>query len=211
MATLLCDAASMTENTPNPSDAPGPGDPRMPYAEVTSKVIELMDQVTDADLAKPTPCEEFDVKALLEHLVMVQRRVAVMGNGESFTIVDAEPKDAGWADDFRTASHDVMTAWTDTAKLGQMFVVPWGEVPGGALIGTYVGELAVHAWDLATAIDAELSIDDEVLEPIVAGAKALPAEGRDHPDVPFGPVVDPGADASALLRLAGWMGRQVKG
>ena len=199
----------MTENT---HENPPTGDPRVAYAEVTSKVIGLMNQVTEADLAKPTPCAEFSVKELLEHLVMVQRRVAAMGNGESFATVDAESQDAGWADDFTSASHDVMTAWTDASKLGQMYAVPWGiEVVGGELIGSYVGELAVHAWDLATALGAELSIDDALLERVLEGAKFIPAEGRDDPDMPFGPVVDPGPDAPVLLQLAGWMGRQVQG
>ena len=43
------------------------------------------------------------------------------------------------------------------------------------------------------------------------GAKFIPAEGRDDPMMPFGPVVDPGPDASNLLQLAGWMGRDVVG
>jgi len=208
MATLVRDGVSMTETAPQ--DIPT-GDPRVAYAQITSKMTELLDQIGSDDLANATPCPEFSVKELAEHIVMVQRRVAAMGNGESFTTIDAESVDAGWADDFRTASHQVMTAWTDGAKLGHMFTVPWGEVIGAELIGTYTGELAVHAWDLATALDAELTINDELLDPIVEGAKALPAEGREHPDVPFGPVVDPGADAPALLRLAGWMGRQVQG
>lgn len=210
MASLVCESAPMTENTP--PEAPSemaPDDPRIAYAHITAKVGELMDQVTAADAAKPTPCEDFTVKELLEHLVMVQRRVAAMGNGNSFATIDAEPQEAGWADAFRTASHDVMKAWTDTNKLGQMFDVPWGQIPGGALIGSYSGELAVHAWDLATAVGLDLEIDDDLLEPIVAGAKFIPEHGRENPEVPFGPVVDPGADAPALLRLAGWMGRDV--
>jgi hypothetical protein len=38
----------------------------------------------------------------------------------------------------------------------------------------------------------------------------LPADGRGA-DVPFDPVVDPGADAPTLLQIAGWMGRRVLG
>ena len=54
------------------------------------------------------------------------------------------------------------------------------------------------------------TIDDDVLQVALVGAKFIPAEGRDDPMVPFGPVVDPGPDAPVLLQIAGWMGRDVQ-
>ena len=39
-------------------------------------------------------------------------------------------------------------------------------------------------------------------------AKMIPAEGRGE-EVPFDEVVDPGSDAPTLLKIAGWLGRQV--
>ncbi len=81
-----------------------------------------------------------------------------------------------------------------------------GSVPGAAIICSYTGELAVHGWDLATATAQQLVIDDELLVGAMAAASSIPAEGRGTPEIPFGPVVDPGPVAPLLDRLpAGWV------
>ena len=101
-----------------------------------------------------------------------------------------------------------MEAWTDPAKLGETYEVPWGEIPGGPMIYTYTAELATHGWDLATALGAEFSVDDAYLEGAYVAVQMIPAEGRGE-DMPFDPVVDPGDDAPLLLKIAGWAGRKV--
>jgi len=198
----------MTETNP---EMPGPDDPRSPYAVVTMAVRELMDGVRADQLGNATPCADFSVKELLEHMVLVQRRSAAIGNGQHWTSTEEQPQDSGWAESFGEASHAVMEAWTDSSKLGQQYEVPWGTIPGAGLLVTYTAELAVHGWDLAQATGADFSIDDNVLGGALVGVKFIPAEGRDVPEVPFGPVVDPGPGASALDQIAGWLGRDVSG
>lgn len=191
------------------SDIPGPSDPRGPYAEVTSAVRQLLDQVTPDQLGNATPCPDFTLKELLEHLVLVQRRCAAVGRGEHWSTVQQEAQTGGWAESFGEASHQVMHAWTDGAKLGQAYEVPWGNFPGAAILIAYTAELAVHGWDLAQAAGLDYSIPDELLADALAGAKFVPAEGREAEEIPFGPVVDPGPNASVLDQLAGWLGRDV--
>ena len=203
----------MTEtNASNSSaapEAPNEDDPRFGFAKVVDAVGNLMEATTADMLGNSTPCPEFKVKELLEHMVMVARRVAVIGRGEHWSTVDQESTDSGWAQDFRTGAHDIMTAWSDPAILQKTLEVPWGAFPGAALMYTYTAELAVHGWDLATATNREFSIDDDVLHGALAAIKFVPAEGRESDDVPFSAVVDPGPDASVLAQLAGWAGRDV--
>lgn len=192
------------------NDMPQPGDPRHSYAIVTMAMRELITNTASDQLANETPCTEFTVKELLEHIVLVQRRVGAIGRGEHWSTVVEEPVDDGWLDQYNLASHAVMTAWTDEATLAGMYEVPWGTLPGDALMWTYTSEMAVHAWDLATATQQPLTIDDDVLRPALVGLRiGLPAEARSQPDVPFDAVVNPGPDAPVLLQLAGWLGRNV--
>ena len=195
----------MTETT----KAPAQDDIRFAYAHVTQAVRSLMESVDESQLQLTTPCEDFVVKDMLEHLVLVMRRAAAVGRGEHFSTTQQVAQDSGWVESFTSAAHEVMEAWTDDAKLGEMFEVPWGTMPGIAILTTYTGELAVHGWDLATAIGAEFTIPDEILAAPLEGSKFIPAEGRDDQAVPFGPVVIPGPGASALEQMAGWMGRAV--
>lgn len=197
----------MTENTP--PQAPAQDDPRYAFAQVVSALGDLIEGTTSDMLGNATPCPEFTVKELLEHCVLVVRRVATIGKGEHWSTVEQVATDGGWLDDYRAGAHDIMESWADPAVLGAMFEVPWGEFPGGALMYTYTAELATHGWDLAQATGRDFTIDDDLLQGALVAIKFVPAEGRDHPDVPFSAVVEPGPDAPILLQLAGWAGRDV--
>ena len=206
MATFVRNTEIMTNTTEISHD-----DPRMGFAQVTEIVGALIESTTPEQLGLPTPCSEFSVKDLLDHLVLVMQRVAVLGDGGHWSDATKElaARESGHGEAFRSSAHDVMAAWTDAAKLEQMFEVPWGELPGGPVLHTYTAELATHGWDLATAIGQEITIPDEALTGALFAAKMLPGEGRDDPEFPFDPVVDPGADSPTLLQIAGWMGRKV--
>lgn len=198
--------ANMTNN--ESASAISADDPRYGYAVVTAALHPILAEATN-HLDKPTPCSEFNVKDLLNHIVMVQQRSAAIGSGRHWSEVQDPGLDSGWGEAFQTASHDVQKAWTDDARLGAMVEVPWGEIPGAAMLATYTAELAVHGWDIATATGQDFAIDDEHLQGAYAAAQFIPAEGRETPEMPFDPIVDPGEDAPTLLKIAGWLGRKV--
>lgn len=203
----------MTETNSNPpATPPTADDPRYGFAAVAQalgELIETVEAIEPSVLDGSTPCPEFAVSDLLDHVVMVMRRVAVIGNGGHFSEIEQDKLGSGWAEAFRSAAHDVMQAWTDPAKLEQVYEVPWGQIPGGPMMYTYTAELSVHGWDIATATGQSFSMDDDVLKGAMMAIQMVPAEGRDNADVPFSEVVDPGPDASVLLQLAGWAGRPV--
>jgi len=204
----------MTENNAsatNDPTAPTPDDPRYGFAHVVGALGELIEATTPDMLANATPCPEFTVKELLEHCVLVVRRVAAIGHGQHWSTIEQQATDDGWLDDYRTAAHDIMQAWTDPAILEATHEVPWGEFPGAVLMYTYTAELATHGWDLSQATGLDFEIADDLLQGALVAIKFVPAEGRDHPDVPFSAVVDPGPGAPVLLQIAGWGGRKVNG
>lgn len=198
-----------TQDTNTNASTPGPDDPRYGLTKVIDAVGNLIDATPDSALGSPTPCAEFSVQDLNDHLLMVVRRIAAIGRGEHWSTVSREYQDAGWAESYREAAEEATLAWTDAGLLGQIHEVPWGEMPGAPLMLAYTGEVAVHGWDLARATGAEFHLDDELLRGALECAKFIPAEGRDSEEIPFGAVVDPGADAPVLDQLAGWMGRKV--
>lgn len=200
---------STRTSAPATFDPPAPGDPRHAYAVVTEAVGPLIAAVEPDQLDAATPCPEFTVKDLLEHIVLVQRRVAAIGRGEHWSSVTETAVDAGWHDDYVSASREVVRAWADPAKLDAVHEVPWGKLPGVPMIQCYVGEIAVHGWDLARATGQLIALDDAVVQGALDVATVgMPADAR-TPEMLFGPVVEPGAEAPVLERLAGWFGRDV--
>ncbi|UYM04090.1 TIGR03086 family metal-binding protein [Solicola gregarius] len=185
-------------------------DPRGTLRDAVDQAGALVAATTDDALARSTPCDEFDVRALLNHMDGVLRRIAhVLDGGAPFDVpssVDGfadDDRDTVWKDDAATLGQRL----DDDSVLDRMVTVPFGTMPGRAAIAVYVNELTTHAWDLASAIGRPDLLEDALatyaLEVI---QDALPEEPRGGP-IPFGPVVAVGPDAAAYERLAGWLGR----
>ncbi len=197
--------APSTTNDPSPAD-----DPRVALATVIAEVDRLVAGTSAEQLGSGTPCPAFTVKDLTEHIVLVLRRVGAIGRGEHWSSVTEEAVASGWLDDYRAAAEEVDRVWADSTMLEGEYEVPWGMLPAAPVLLSYVAEIATHGWDLASATDQPFTIADEALLPALEVLRfGLPAEGRDGPETPFDPVVDPGPDAPVLLQVAGWLGRAV--
>ena len=104
-------------------------------------------------LGDPTPCTEYDVRALLGHMVTVLHRVAAVGPGDDPFAV---PRDPGGADDSWTeAWPPPPSTWTPpgpTTRCWPAHAPAVGRGPGAQILARYLNEITVHTWDLATAI-----------------------------------------------------------
>ncbi|MGV9671781.1 TIGR03086 family metal-binding protein [Gordonia sp. NPDC003504] len=184
-----------------------PADPRPVYAAATRWVTDLLGHVDDDQLDSPTPCDDFDVRALAGHLIGTARRAVALGNGDDVFAVPSidDRHDAGTYADLTTGAID---SWSEDAKLTAMVKVPWGEVPGAGALWGYVNETLVHGWDLAVATGQDAEPDPALAEATLAVAQRfIPAEIRADDTVPFGPVVEPRDGAGPTERLANWSGR----
>jgi uncharacterized protein (TIGR03086 family) len=200
-------------------------DRRMAFAKAVALGTAVIGRVGPQQLANPTPCSEYDVRALLDHLVMVVRRVAALGRGDDpfgpavFAGVDGD----GWHHAWLAAAHDVEAAWTDDRVLSRTMRLPWAVDIGAAILVNYVNEVTVHTWDLATATGQRPAWDPEVLAvafdgirflapqgraAIFEAAKAhMPSQRRVFSD-PFADAVPVPGDAPLIDRLVAWNGRR---
>lgn len=188
-------------------------DPRPLYERAAEQFAGLVKTVTPDRLDAPTPCPEFDVRALLSHVVGGTHRIALVGEGGDGLSVPARAD--GIADDGWSAAYDVARsrfgeAWADDAKLARPVTVPWGaEIPGAAAVGGYVMETLAHTWDLSQALGNPLPLEQELAEIILPLAReVLPVEPRGGP-VPFGAVQEAPEGSDAYAQLAAWLGRTV--
>lgn len=200
-------------------------DPRFAFAKAVQTGTELFRALQPADLDKPTPCGDFDVRGLAGHLVEVLRRVADLGRGlgafeagSAVAVADDELL-AAWLE----AAHDVQSVWSDDAVLERQITLPWSDRNGGDTLRTsYVNEVLVHTWDLAQAIGFEPAWDERALavafegiqevlpadrkEDFEAARAQMPEDMRDFPD-PFAPPIPVAADAPLIDKLVAWNGR----
>jgi uncharacterized protein (TIGR03086 family) len=184
-------------------------DPRPAFSAAVGLLLDTADGVRADQLAAPTPCTEFDVQALLGHVLHVLRRVTTAGRGapvDSTPPVTAPPAE-GWPAALRTAATELAPVWADDAVLDAVLRLPFGTLPGRAALATWVGEVTTHTWDLAVATGRSPAWDDAVVAVGLAAILGkLPAAGR-GPGIPFADAVPVPDDAPAVERLVAWQGR----
>jgi uncharacterized protein (TIGR03086 family) len=196
-------------------------DPRPVFRKAVITAGPIIGGVRPEQLSGPTPCTEFSVAQLLDHLLMVIDRVTVVGR-EGTSEVSAKTH-ADWATDWEVAARDCETAWADDAALARTVVLPWTQMSGADALRIYISEVTVHTWDLATATGQRVTWDPQVLgEALAAMQRELPAEGRQAlieevmkrlpagtpVSFPFSDAV-PVPDGSPLIdQLVGLTGRQ---
>lgn len=188
-------------------------DPRQMYARALAQTESIIEKVQPEQLSEPTPCDEYDVRSLLSHIVGGVNRAAIFGEGGDGLATPAVADgvaDDGWPDAFRQACARAQAAWADDTKLDRLVNVPWGEVPGRAAITGYFQEVLTHGWDLAKATGQPTELDPELAEFALAFARrVLPPGIRADEEVPFGAVVEVPAGNGPYAQLAGWLGRVV--
>jgi uncharacterized protein (TIGR03086 family) len=185
-------------------------DPRPLYLRALDQLEKVFAAVTPADLDRPTPCTDYDLRELLSHVIGGIHRCAYVGEGgramDLFPGV-GQVDDTDWPGALSRARARATRAWADDATLDRVVEVPWGTVPGRIAMGGYVMEAVTHSWDIAQVVTPATALDEELaLAALGIATTALPAD-RDRTGLPFGPLQEVPADADAYSRLAGWLGR----
>jgi uncharacterized protein (TIGR03086 family) len=199
-----------TTTTPGSDRPPPPIDPRPGFFAAARIACDTVAGVSPSQLPDPTPCTEYDVRALLGHLVAVFQRVASVASGApaiGHAPLVTDVPDDGWGAAARVALHDVEAAWSDPAVLDREMVLPFGTLPGAAALASYTGEISTHTWDLAVATGQAPAWDDEVVTGALAAVRSKLSTAERPPGVPFADAVPVPDDAPAIDRLVAWQGR----
>jgi uncharacterized protein (TIGR03086 family) len=166
--------------------------------------------VTHEDWPRATPCADWDVRALVNHVIGGCRRYTLLLHGagaedtnalRAVDHVGTEPIDS-----FRNAADEMTAAFHEPGALERMVHHPAGDRPGLILAGMRVVDFTVHAWDLAVAIGADQDLDPALVvwcTDALAGIGAALSEGGYFQP----PQGDPPRDASPQERLLHLTGR----
>ncbi|MGW8331957.1 TIGR03086 family metal-binding protein [Streptomyces sp. NPDC055808] len=187
-------------------------DPRHDFAQAVALAGRTVAALRPEHYDAPTPCPDYSVRDLARHELAVLRRLVAMGRGDDpFALPglaqDVDVADDAWPTAWEAAARDAVAVWEPSETLTRLLTLPFGTLPGAAVLGVYVTEFTLHTWDLAKATGLSPAWDQELVErALTAMRRAVPAERRGE-GVPFGPVVEIAADAPAIDRLAAWAGR----
>jgi uncharacterized protein (TIGR03086 family) len=182
---------------------------------VINRAAAVMSEVVrgiEPDQAEaPTPCPDYNVRQLVNHLLFWAPSLAGAGRKEpvpppAASDVEVDLTAGDWAATLDAALSRVVAAWSDPAaweggtRLGGPDAMP------AAMIGGMVcTELVIHGWDLASATGQKPDWDEDVLAFAYTELEATVEQGRQMGV--YGPPVVVPASASTLERALGLSGR----
>lgn len=158
----------------------------------------------------PTPCTEWDVRALVNHLVVEQLWAPLLLNGATID-------DVGDRFDGDQLGDDPVAAWDSAAAAaGEAFAAPgvlqrsvelsYGHRPADEYCQEMTMDLTVHAWDLARGLGADEHLDEELVRAVLGFIE--PRVGELAGTGLFAPPVANSEDADARTRLLALLGRR---
>ncbi|MGY4098769.1 TIGR03086 family metal-binding protein [Nocardia sp. R16R-3T] len=184
--------------------------PRLLFVRAADQAAALFELVRVDELEGPTPCTEFDVRTLLSHIVGVTIRLAVAAEGADANavqpFVDDVPDD-GWAAAYDTARARAIQAWAQDGSLEAVMRMPFGEMPGHAVLMAFVMETVAHTWDLSEALGHPGELDPDLAAcALTVAHQMLPDEQRTGGM--FGSAHAVPESAGPYEKLAAWLGRE---
>jgi len=149
-------------------------------------------------LEAPTPCDDWDVRALLNHMIETQRFFVGSARGEEVSLPSANPPDV--------IGDDPYAAFEATRReVLEVFGRPGVVDKTGPLLGIAFADMLLHGWDLARATEQDSTMPDGL-----AAAAYSTIHGRFSDEQRIGvfkPAIDVAADASEQDELLAYTGR----
>ena len=130
------------------------------YVAVLAILREQVTAVDPDDLGRATPCSEWDVAGLVAHAIGAMEYYARLARGDE----DVRPVtvEVTAVDEmvtlFDAAAADGVAAWSEPGVLDRRVRMVLGPMPGRDALAVHIGDLAIHAWDLATARGSALEL-----------------------------------------------------
>jgi uncharacterized protein (TIGR03086 family) len=170
-------------------------------------VGELVRGVRDEQWLAPTPCTDWDVRTLVNHLV---------GMNLVFTAIlnDQPPPERGGdrlgdepGNAYLKSGSMLLAAFEQPGVLERTYRSPLGDATGEDRLQIRLYDLLAHGWDLAKATGQDLQLPDDVAEQSLAFVQVqLSSQSRTGR---FNEAQSIRDSAPAIDRLAAFLGRSV--
>jgi uncharacterized protein (TIGR03086 family) len=177
------------------------------------RMAEVVRAIPDDRLGGPTPCPDYRVGDLLEHvggLALAFGAAAVKETGGA-TAQSPAGDASRLGDDWRTRIPPDLVAlaeaWRDPEAWTGMTEAGGISLPGEVAGLVALDELVIHGWDLARAAGLPYECDQESLEHVHRFVSQFATPEERAGNELFGPVVPVPDDAPLLDRVVGLSGR----
>jgi uncharacterized protein (TIGR03086 family) len=186
----------------------------MDLLEAHGQALDVFDRATHkvglTDWDSATPCTDWTVRDLVNHIVGEQLWVPDMLAGRTVAEVGDKFDGDQLRDDplgaWSEASQVARAAWLQPGAVEQTVHLSFGDTSAEEYGWQMTTDLAVHGWDLATALGADAGIPDELASRLIAYVE--PQVSMWAGTSMFAKPVPVPDDASSPARLVALLGRQ---
>ena len=178
------------------------------------RLSELVTGVDDSQLTARTPCPEYTLGDLIEHVGGLAQAFTAAANKSSGALTSQAPRGdvtrlpADWRTRIPLDLKACADAWRDPAAWAGMTRAGGVDLPGevGGLVA--LDEITIHAWDIAVSTGQPYSADEATLTAVRGFLASFSIPGaEDQRGEIFGPVIEVPDDAPLQDRVIGLAGR----
>ena len=170
-------------------------------------LTEMVDRIDPAQMNNPTPCSEFTLHDVLDHMIVLGSTFAHWFRGEEAPEIKA-PAVYGVvpAAEFRKAMEDLLEAVKSPGAMERTLQTPLGEMPGSTFARVVAFDGLIHGWDIAVSTDQGYDLAPDLVAAVDKFARgAITADMRDGDT--FKEATTAPADAGPIQQLVAFSGR----
>jgi uncharacterized protein (TIGR03086 family) len=181
------------------------------HSRAQDTFARVLARVSPNQYGECTPCEEWTVHDLVEHVVGGNNRTAAghPGSPVGQPALDGLVEGADPTELFTASAQRAQSVFAAPDGLAQMFELPFGSLPGSVVIGMRTTDVLVHAWDLAVATSQATDLDPELAQSCLETARDRLQESFRGPGRPFGAAQECPRGRPVADELAAFMGRRL--
>jgi uncharacterized protein (TIGR03086 family) len=134
------------------------------HNRTVTNFAELVGEVADNQWEEPTPCSDWDVRALVNHVVGEERWTVPLMEGKTIPEVgDAFDGDLLADDPARTAADAARGATAAAGRSIDKVHLSYGDEDPHEYLRQLAADHLIHGWDLSVAIGAQPRLDSDLV------------------------------------------------
>ncbi|WP_042419509.1 TIGR03086 family metal-binding protein [Streptacidiphilus anmyonensis] len=175
-----------------------------------AETVRVLRGVDPAALDAPTPSAEWDLRAVVNHLILwTAHNFALRAEGGSVPAewyerdFTAEP---GWAEAYAQQVDKALAAWSDPSVWEREMPMGDSAVPAAAIAGMILLEFSLHGWEAAEGSGQTYTLDEATATAVLGQVEQWAEMFRQYDG--FARPAPAGDDAGAFARALALSGRR---
>jgi uncharacterized protein (TIGR03086 family) len=129
----------------------------------SDQMIELVSGMANEQLGDPTPCKEYTVGDLIDHVDLVAHGATALALGRDLPDRGYSHLEPDWRAPVMQHLQALGTAWDNPAAWEGVGNVPGSDLSNATWGKITLTELVVHGWDIATATGQPFGLPEDTL------------------------------------------------